>query len=271
MSRSALEGRLLNENSEIHNRFGDMVTDTMESLKGRNITPSQLADVVMNYSVTQQLKDSESPCKSIIRIQREMRDSKRLGDAFFVLFPYYSFFNYELIGKIIERLGTDNIKKQFADYKEKFHEFCKRRVSECPRSASKEGEDDVQVTIKLQDMFENYTMNAVKVFHNKLCKLLQVPEHLLRFFGASEGCIELVFLLPVSVEEDVFPLTWKQMEYLKRERVILVRSGSYHCNLEVLDMPLTDTLDSNSEGFPETNGMLAIYMHAMQKICVLFP
>ena len=63
---------------------------------------------------------------------KNLQKAKSVSKVFVVLADYFSFFNYHIIEHIIEMNGTGEDKQNLQRYKEKFNQYAKRRIYECP-------------------------------------------------------------------------------------------------------------------------------------------
>ena len=142
---------------------------------------------------------------------------------FCILREYHSFFDYELIKYIIEKLGTEEDKANLEKYVEDFTEYCKRSVFECPFcSGSNMSPQFVDLVMKVdsETMVKPYTAKAVKVFQMQVSKLLQITKHTLKLCSVEEGCLLLTFQIPRFLKTAVFPLDSEQKKSLKDLGVI---------------------------------------------------
>ena len=224
--KDVLEGRLILETERIRLHFGSLVMATHESLDGR-VDLKKVVFSLKGFPFLKQVEDASDIYKG------HLNSATSLYDIFDVIEPYYSFFDYALIELLITTFGTDNVKQRLAEYKLKFTEYCKRRVCECPiKTFGSEGDDEILLVAKLEEVFEEYTLKTVKKFRSKLCEILEVPDKALRFIGAKKGCIEFCFAMFRSLESVIFPLSGRQRERLRGEGVLELRGGGHHCSLE---------------------------------------
>ena len=222
----SLMGRLLRESGKIQRQFASLVFGTVESLKER-VELSRLVCFLQECPLLQHRKGAES------NYVVGLKSVKSIYDVFDVIRPFYSFFGYNLIEEIIATFGTDDDKRRLAEYEPRFTEFCKRRVYECPIEAfGRKSKDDFLLVVKLKDELEKYTLQAVSAFRSTLCEVFGLPDGVLQFIGAEEGCVELHFAAASSLESVIFPLSGRQRERLRGEGVLELRGGGHHCSLE---------------------------------------
>ena len=224
--KDVLEGRLILETERIRLHFGSLVMATHESLDNR-VDLKKVVFSLKGFPFLKQVEVTSDIYKG------HLNSATSLYDIFDVIEPYYSFFDYALIELLITTFGTDDDKQRLAEYKLKFTEYCKRRVCECPiKTFGSEGEDEILLVAKLEEVFEEYTLKTVKKFRSKLCEILEVPDEALRFIGAKEGCIEFYFAMFRSLDSVIFLLSARQRERLRGEGVVELRGGGHHCSLE---------------------------------------
>ena len=197
--RDALEGQLLAESYDIRRKFQCLFSDTRKSFEKNSVQVSDVATELVTLSIDtkQQTKGTEDQTPSLSVHQSEISEANSLKRVFTILAKFVSFFNYELLEHLIEQLSNDeDDKTRLTDYKNHLHEFCKRRVCEWPQQESARRENTIFV--KLKDDFQNYTMESVKEFQYKLCRILEVSNNSVKLISVSDGCTEIVFLITSS-------------------------------------------------------------------------
>ena len=261
-ARKNFIGRLLQKTEDMELLFAEMMFKARKSLEARGVPLEDLiAFLTPIKSATVQSRDSD--CKSW-RI--ELTKATNLLEVFTVLEPFVSFFNHEIIEHIIKCCGSIDDQRRLANYKQKFTEFCKLSVCECPadiyrafaytqfaklsefllvvwhqdliafltpiKSAIKTDKDGT-VTVKLNDDFQQYTVEAMNKFRHKLCNILDVSEYDLRLIHVHEGCTEINFAVFLDLLNLVFPLSEEQKAKLNDEGVILMtrKSGQHKCKI----------------------------------------
>ena len=224
--KSALRVRLRNECDDVQTQFAMVVMRIVESLDTR-IRLSSLVFFLLECPLTEHRKGAQST------YENDLNNAKSVYDVFNVIRPFYSFFGYTLIKAIITTFGTEDDKQRIAEYEPLLKAFCKRRVYECPIDAlGRKSKDDFLLVVKLKDELEKYTLEAVDKFRSKLCEVFGLPDGVLQFIGAEEGCVELHFAAASSLESVIFPLSARQRERLRGEGVLELRGGGHHCSLE---------------------------------------
>ena len=94
-------------------------------------------------------------------------------------------------------LGTEEDKDRLKEYKKKIHQYAKHRVYECPPQFGPDSKaGHVDIFVKLDSQYENYTVPEIDSFRQKLSKILRVSSqgvsHLCRI---EKGCFQLLLRL----------------------------------------------------------------------------
>ena len=230
-----LVGKLLEDSRGMLFSFQKLVSKTCTSMKKRGVTPKELVDHLIALGpLDPVLRESEGG--ALHKGLSEMRKANTVGDVFFQIRDYMSFFNYEILEHIVKELGTDDDRAEVDQYKGKLRDYCKRRAVECPLSygmPSKSGH--VRIVVKLDEDLEKYTVAELKLFQRNLSRILNLKEYALCLISVDKGCLELTFQMPSFLKQKVFPLSYKQEEALKWEGVVKVQCEEYHIPSKVTE------------------------------------
>ena len=165
---------------------------------------------------------------------KKLQNAKSIEKVMWIIEDYFSFFNYHVIEHIVSKLGTDKDKDELRKYKEEFDRYSKRRVYECLPDFGSESEAEHAILVfKLDSVYEQFTVKAVKDFQSKLCGILCVPPSALHLLRVEEGCVQLTFQLPDFVQQEIFPLSSEQERALVEEGVIRLTCGNYEFVVKV--------------------------------------
>ena len=106
----------------------------------------------------------------------------------------------------------------------------KRRVYECPPEyGSKSDADHANLVVKVDSVYEDFTVKELKKFQYRLSRTLHVsPQSVLRLCRVEEGCLKLFFQVPSFVQQKIFPLSREQESALAAEAVIRLTCGGYY-------------------------------------------
>lgn len=168
--------------------------------------------------------------KSLSVHEHEIWEAESLKGVFRILAKFVSFFNFELMDHLIKQLGNEEDKKRLTQYENDFHQFCRHRVCEWPQQESTRKKNTISV--KLKDDFQSYTIEAVKLFQHKLCRILEVSDYSIVLLSVSDGCTELSFFIASSNALHL-PLTDQQKQELQAINVLKLTCGDHHFNSEV--------------------------------------
>ena len=226
--QEGLSIRLCVESEDIVHKFWRLHSRVYESLRERNIPVGRLvAHLLSLHAFDPVYKDSQKPAlQSFIK---ELRSAGSIEDVLFIIRDYFSFFNYHVIEHIVEGLGTDQDRAELQNYKTEFHEYSKRRVYECPpEHGPKSDAEHVDLVVKVDSVFEEFTVKELKKFQYRLGRIFCVSsQSVLRLCQVEEGCLQLIFQVPSFVQQEIFPLSSEQESTLAAEGVIRLTCGDY--------------------------------------------
>ena len=198
---------LINNVKDIVKSFSDLSLNTSESLIRREVTVDKLKSVVFSCSRDTTLSD-------------ELNSVTTIDAAFSVLGKHWSFFNYEILERVIERLGDENDKESLKVFLKKFEEFCKRKIFDVAADSCchqqgflKKGRQSF-VVVTEKSMLQY--IGEVKDAQHKIATVLGIKSAQLRIHRIDEGCIILVLSVPDDVAETLFPLPKENIAELKR-------------------------------------------------------
>jgi len=220
--------RLCVESEDIVHKFWRLHSRVYESLRERNVPVGRLvAHLLSLHAFDHVYKDSQKPAlQSFIK---ELRSAGSIEDVLFIIRDYFSFFNYHVIEHIVEGLGTDQDRAELQNYEREFDECSKRRVYECPPEyGPKSDAEHVDLVVKVDSVFEEFTLKELKNFQYRLGRIFCVsPQSVLRLCQVEEGCLQLIFQIPSFVQQEIFPLSTEQESALAGESVIRLTCGDY--------------------------------------------
>ena len=200
---------LINNVKDIVKSFSDLSLNTSESLIRREVTVDKLKNVVFSCSKDTKLSD-ELNSATVTTIDA----------AFSILGNHWSFFNYEILERVIERLGDENDKESLKVFLKKFEEFCKRKIFDiaadscCHQRGFLRKGRQLFVVVTETSMLQY--IGEVKQAHHKIATVLGIKSAQLRIHQIDEGSIILVMSVPDDVAETLFPLPKEKIAELKR-------------------------------------------------------
>ena len=226
--QEGLRIRLCVESEDIMHKFWRLHSRVYESLRKQNIPVGRLvAHLLSLHAFDPVYKDLQKPAlQSFIK---ELRSAGSIEDVLFIIRDYVSFFNYHVIEHIVEGLGTNQDRAELQNYKREFDEYSKRRVYECPPEyGPKSDAQHVDLVVKVDSVFEEFTVKELKKFQYRLGRIFCVsPQSVLRLCQVEEGCLQLIFQVPSFVQQVIFPLSSEQEIAVAAEGVIRLTCGDY--------------------------------------------
>ena len=222
------------ESNEMDLKFNQLTSGIFKSLKARNISKVEFLPYLMGLNIMQPTYQGSTEVVFRKR-RRELMECPTIDEVWWIVSDYFSFFNYKLLEQIVSNLGTKEDKESVATYKQEFHIYAKRLLSECPSQfGSRSKEDDCKdLTVKLDSSYDDCTLCYLEELENKLSDILQLEYGVMRLCHVLPGCYELTFQVPSFVESAVFPLSSDQEVALKTLGVIRLRCGDYKYPSEV--------------------------------------
>ena len=170
-------------------KFWHLRSRIHESLRERNVPVDRLVSHLLSLRAFDPVyKGTQRPV--LQTFIQELRDAGSIEKVLFIIEDYVSFFNYRVIEHIVAGLGTDQDKVELQNYKKEFDEYSKRKVYECPPEyGSKSSADHADLVVKVDSVYDEFTVEELKKFQYRLSRTLQVsPQTVLRLCRAEEGC-----------------------------------------------------------------------------------
>ena len=218
--------------------FGSLVTQTCVSVEERislrNFTGSILA--LGAYEPAPEERD-----RSLLDEHREeISRATTISEIFNILCAYWNYLSYEVLEYIINHYGTNDDIERLKRYDEKVREFCERRIFELPLPASGNGTGDAlsprqeKFVVKL-NVREGITCEEVRQIRGRIARILCVKLATLIINRVDVGCVQLTFLIPKFVAQEIFPISEEQTSALSKDAsVIRLMYGDYV--FEVLEL-----------------------------------
>ena len=220
--------RLCVESEDMVHKFWCLHSRVYESLREQRVPVDRLVAHLLSLRAFDPVyKDSQKP--ALQSFFQELQNSGSVEKVLFIIRDYISFFNYHVIEHIVDGLGTDQDKAELQKYKKEFDEYSNRRVNECPPDyGSKRGAEHVDLVVKLDLVYEEFTVKELKKFQHRLSKIFCVSsQSVLRLCRVVKGCLQLIFQVPSFVQQEIFPLSSEQESALAAEVVIRLTCGDY--------------------------------------------
>lgn len=138
---------------------------------------------------------------------------------------FSSFFDFELMKFLIDKLGSSTLKQKSADYIELFQAFSKRRVCECPSNAFSDDveESDKVYILKTDKIIEKLTVEELKKLQYEMNKIL--GNKLKQVVRVEDGCVTLMIRTFGDVS---FDITKEQLQALRKFGVRRISFGDQY-------------------------------------------
>lgn len=144
-------------------------------------------------------------------------DCRSIADVFHKISKYASFFDFDLIKHLTQKLGSVAMKKKMFKYKKKFQEFSKCRVCECPSDTFGEVDKSEKVyVLKIDKSLSTLTVEELEKLKYNMNSILGCNV-LLRLLDIKDGCIELTFR---TLKSDDLKIPVKAQQALRKLGVL---------------------------------------------------
>ena len=209
--KQQLHQDLYADSLNITSKFQDVLSSTIKSLKERKIAVSEILCNLVGMGPRKPVFEDVGQQAFRCQIPR-LKDAKSINEVMLCIGEYSSFFSYQMLKCVIDKLGTDRDKTNLSRYEEDFSKYAKRHVFKCPSKISElSGKGHTNMYFKLDETYENCNLCYLKEFDRKLRGILNVPPASgLKLCTVERGCLKLTFQLPSPVVEEIFPLSNEQ-------------------------------------------------------------
>ena len=218
--KEKLHQKLYSDSVNMMCRFQELFSATTKSLKERKIpTTELLCHLVGMGPMKPTFNDLSLPP---FRCQLPgLQEAKNSDDVMLVVGNYCSFFNLQMLECIIDKVGTEQDKKNLSQYKEEFSRYAERRVFECPSDVGQVSEEGhVSMFVILDETYDNCNVSQLQLFIVKLRDILNIsPGDGLKLCHITPGSLRLTFQLPACIANYIFPLSSEQEAALAGEGV----------------------------------------------------
>ena len=209
-------------------KFQKLYTATRRSLRDEKVSAAELIrHLECLGSIKPIYKDAgQSPLRRQLPGPASVQ---HVDDVMSVVKDYCSFFNYHMLEHIIDEFGTPKDKENLSAYKKDFEEYAQCCVIEGSMEVGKMSEEGFSnMFVTLDDSFDNCPLSHLNVFIADIRKVLNISSDVdLRLCRINCGSIKLVFQLPLSLGQDIFPLSPEQEASLAALGVVELSCGGY--------------------------------------------
>ena len=221
--------KLYDDEETMKLRFGSLVTETRDSVE-KQTTVVKFAGSILAlgaYEPAPEVRD-----RSLLDEHRvEIKNAQTISEIFIVLSAYWNYLSYEILEYIINHYGTSDDISRLECYNEEVHKFCKRRLFELIENGSSTdsipNQKQAKFVVKL-DVREDITYKEVIQIRRRIAKILCVNVAAFIVSQVDVGCVQLTFLIPKFVAQEILPLSKEQTSALSRDAsVIRLECGEY--------------------------------------------
>lgn len=209
VEQESLLSKLDRELGTVQKEFAVLTNAVLKWLLSNQIDVKQLIMFVDGMTT---FTSTKANCKSkhLYDVQEELNSCDSIIDLFFLLKNYWSWMNYDLLEEIVFQFCDDSIQCRFITYeKETLGPFLKRSIIEIPSCAY--GHQNIQnyenLVFKLGTDMESHSADSLRLIRDKLCRILEVDPKALHIAMVTDGCIEITFVVPSNIFDEVFPLS----------------------------------------------------------------
>lgn len=135
-----------------------------------------------------------------------------------------SFYNYEIIERIVREFGSKDDSMKLDQYLNEFHQYCRHSVFEVPVSVLHPGANEngsMQFALKYLEEGQ-FDLNQVKSICIRVAGILRINPWDLYLLNIEKGCILLHMMVSEVVARKVIPISFTKQEELKEEGLRVV-------------------------------------------------
>uniref|UniRef100_A0A1X7T7K5 Uncharacterized protein n=1 Tax=Amphimedon queenslandica TaxID=400682 RepID=A0A1X7T7K5_AMPQE len=197
-----------------------------------SIDVSEVIDFIQDYIALLLSPRFDKP-QMIESIEKEFDHVKTMNQLFKALRKYVSWFNFELVIKLVNTFITDerDLQRKWSTYREKLKDYFKNNNTKAVQIADsiEFGLSDVPGTKVMiaKVARDDYTLNDLYFFHKLIADALEVPQYKFYFCTIDDGCMELKYSIPDFLYSVLFPLTIQQCHSLAEIGIIKITCHKY--------------------------------------------
>ena len=199
-----LEQRLISDTRKMITRFACFISILEKSLEDQGVPLEKVASRVLSLEaftedIGQKLLEKKD--------EEAIQQAKSVPKIFMVLYPYISFFNYEIMEHLVKHHGSPDDHKRLKEYLTAFSAFCQRSVFEVPPNvySSKSRTDCKVFAVKCTERVAT-TLEGVRGVKGKIADVLGLRASSLQLCSVVKGCMELRFLISTAVADRILPV-----------------------------------------------------------------
>ena len=213
-----LEAQLSELNKEIHTKFLQLDSTVFKSLRER-ITVADLVQTLMKHCTVYPAK-SQHNIPLLQDHSDALKNATSIEEVFYIINPYYSYFNYELLRTIIDVHGSSDDKERMRQYLIDFSRYCKKvPCVEFYDKSPSTSKYPKQAKLKFKLEYEKNTLKLenIREIKRQIAKMLNIRSSVLFLHSIKDGCTEVTFLVPTFCAEKLVELADKERSILCKE------------------------------------------------------
>ena len=212
---------------EIHTKFLKFAADLISSLHER-IAATDIVCTLLEHCTVY-------PTKSISLLQEHKQallDAKDTKNIFTVIFPFYSYYNYELLQIIVDVHGSERDKEKMQQYILEFSNYCRRvPCVEFYDDGYQTSLKRVKLKFKLDYDKELLTLKDIKDIQRNISRILNIRPSVLFLHSIQDGCTAITFLVPDPCIHAVLNVLEEKTCTLQREvKMMTIECDWKHIN-----------------------------------------
>ena len=220
-----LEQRLISDTRKMGTKFADFTMFLEKSLKAQKIPLEEVASCVLSL----QAFSEDDGQKLLEKKDKEaIQQAESVSKIFMALYPYISFFNYEIMEHLVKHHGSPDDHKRLNEYLSDFNTFCQRSVFEVPPNiySSKSRTDCKVFAVKCTERVAT-TLEGVQGVKVKIADILGLRASTLQLCSVLKGCMELRFLISTAVADSILPVPPEKQLALKEIGVRVLEQSEH--------------------------------------------
>ena len=206
--------KLYEDEKNMKLQFASLVTRTRKSVE-KQTTVEEFAGSILALGAYDPACEVQG--RSLLEDRsEEIISAITIPAIFIILNGYWNYLTFEVLEYIIREFGDNTDKERLKSYNEDLQEFCKRRIFELPpESGSDHTLTPKQTRFKVKlDFRKDSTCKDLLLIRGRIAKILKVNVAALVLSRVDEGCVQLTFLIPKFLVQEIFPLSNKQKSAL---------------------------------------------------------
>ena len=215
--KADLEVQLRSDIKSIKAKFSDFSVAIRDSLESR-VPLDKIKDSVLSLDA---FTDGAGVKVLDPQDKKKIEAAESMSKIFMTLRNYVSFFNYEIIERLISQYGTNDDKKMLQEYCQELDAFCQRNVYEIPPNTFSSPRPEAKELV-FKCTQDTVTLYDVRIIKEKVARVLGLKYSTLQLHTIEKGCVQLCFLISAAVADRIFPVSSSQHSALSEIGVKLL-------------------------------------------------